>query len=185
MKNEELKALELSDEQIKAVQKIHGLDIESQKTKIAELTASNKTLAAQIAKANETIEGFEGIDAEKLNGEIADWKAKFEQSEADAKAAIAKVKYDAALEKTLKEDYNVKDASDIVPHLNHDEINLTDNGFVGLKEQLEPLQKSKEYLFISEEKAQPQFADKSNNPKKTTSDAAVIAMRKAAGLSKD
>lgn len=185
MKSEELKKLELSDEQIKAVQKIHGLDIEAHKTTIAELTAGNETLAGQVSEANETIAGFESVDAEEMKSEIASWKAKFEQSETDAKEAMVKVKYDAALEKVLKDDYKAKDAGDIITHLNHEEISLTDGGFIGLKEQIAPLQENKDYLFISEEPDAPQFADKSKNPKKMTSDAAVVAMREAAGLAKE
>jgi hypothetical protein len=60
------------------------------------------------------------------------------------------MKFDFALEKALS-GANVKDPQDIIHRLNKDALKLSDDGIVGLKEQLEPLMQSHPYLFSEAE----------------------------------
>ncbi|WP_158593125.1 hypothetical protein [Lactobacillus sp. ESL0233] len=49
MKHEELKKLDLTDEQIDKVMILHGADVEAIKTKTDKLVKTNKSLQSQIA----------------------------------------------------------------------------------------------------------------------------------------
>lgn len=185
MKNEELEKIGLDEAQIKAVQKIHGLDIEAKKTEIAGQGAKIETLQneadatkAQLAEANEAIDGLKELDAEGLKQSVADWqkkadewKSEREQLEADAKTNLDKVKYDHALEKTLVDEYGVKAEHivDVVHRLKNDDIKFSDDGFIGLKEQVAPMQENLT-SFFSESDEVPQFTQRSKNKGKSISD---------------
>lgn len=195
MKNEELKKLELSDEQIKAVQKIHGLDIEAKKSEIETLkvesetlTTEGKKLTKQLAEFEKTIKGLKDVDEEGLQKAIDDLqtksddlKSELKQSKADAKTEIDKFKFDSALKKTLEDDYGAKDAQDIIHRLKYDDIKLTDEGFVGLKEQITPLKEKVDYLFTAEEETKPKFSTKLKS-KSIVGDALTDSIMEGAGL---
>ncbi|RPJ29453.1 MAG: hypothetical protein EHM33_00980 [Chloroflexi bacterium] len=152
MKREQLKKLELSDEQIDKIMAMHGEDVEAQKSKITTAEAEAKTAREQLEEANKQIESFKGMDIEGVKKTADEWKQKAEQAQKDADAQVAKIRFDIALEKELKE-YKVKDPSDVIPHLKADMLKLGEDGkFIGLKEQVEPLKTSKDYLFASDEK---------------------------------
>lgn len=56
------------------------------------------------------------------------------------------ISFNNALEKALNS-YNVKDKSLIMAKINKDNLKVDGDNIIGLKEQIEPLQKSHEYLF--------------------------------------
>lgn len=86
MKTAELQALGLTQEQIDGVFKINGIDVENAKAgkdkTISDLTAERDDLKARLTTAETTLKGFEGIDPEKLQGEIQSYKKKAEEAEA-------------------------------------------------------------------------------------------------------
>lgn len=84
MTTEQLKALELTDDQIKGVMKLKGEAITVALKPIEDERDGFKT---QLSEANNKIQSFAGIDPEKLNGEIATWKKKAEDAEAKATEA--------------------------------------------------------------------------------------------------
>ena len=102
MKQEELKSKGLTEEQIAYVMKENGKDItqlqEDNKTLRSDLddwkkkaeTAESQcdNLQQQLKDAQDTIKGFDGVDIEKLNKDIADYKERAEKAEKDAKAQI-------------------------------------------------------------------------------------------------
>ncbi|RHW54732.1 N-acetylmuramoyl-L-alanine amidase [Lactobacillus bombicola] len=55
MKREELKKLDLNDEQIDKVMSLHGADVESMKSKSEELNKTNKSLQSQIAERDKDL----------------------------------------------------------------------------------------------------------------------------------
>lgn len=61
-------------------------DKQVKKTEAAE--GERDTYKGQLADAQETIKGFDGVDMEKLNKDIADWKERATKAEKDAQAQI-------------------------------------------------------------------------------------------------
>jgi len=181
MKREDLKALGIDDEgKIDAIMALNGKAIENHKGAAQTAQSENETLKTQLTEANKQIEGFKGMDIEGVKKAADDWKAKAEQAQKDATDQLAKFKFDAALEKELKETYKVKDPRDVIPHLKADMLKLDEGKFIGLKEQIEPLQTAKDYLFKSD--APPPVIVKGGNSQSVLSDAMSDAARKAAGL---
>lgn len=95
MKTEDLKEQGLTQEQINFVMAENGKDLKSANAEKDSLqkkleTAETKigTLEGQLEDAQKTIKGFDGVDVEKLNKDIADWKERAEKAERDAEAKI-------------------------------------------------------------------------------------------------
>ena len=140
----------------------------------------------------ETIEGLQEVDEEGLKQAAADWKVKAEerkaeltQSKADAKKEMDDFRFDNALAKSLVSDYNVKEkyVSDVTNRLKHEEITLTDKGFAGLKEQVEPMKEGFSDLFTPD-KDLPTFVKGSKNSS-VLGDKMTDSIMEGAGLSTD
>lgn len=86
--------IEVTDEQKAAVNKavtenyrtVADYDKQVRKTEKAE--GERDTYKKNYEDAQETIKGFDGIDVEKLNNDIKDWKERAEKAERDAAAKI-------------------------------------------------------------------------------------------------
>lgn len=191
MKREDLKKLELSDEAIDAIMKLHGEDINAVKSGVkTSLDAANsetETVQKQLKEANKQIEDFKKLDIEGIQAAADDWKQKEEnfqkeldQAKKDAEAQVQQLQFDHALEAALQE-AGAKDPADVVPHLKKDMLKLGEDGkFVGLAEQLKPLQESKDYLFESETPI-PEIVTGAQG-KKVKLDSFTAALRKGAEL---
>ena len=83
MKREEIKAIfpEATDEQLKSVMDLNGVDVEKAKSKVAALEAELKQSKDTIDTINTELES---LKANNASGE--DWKAKFEALQADIEA---------------------------------------------------------------------------------------------------
>lgn len=84
MTTEQLKALELTDDQIKGVMKLKGEAITAALQPVEQERDGYK---GQLETANIKIQGFAGIDVEKLNTEITKWKGEYETAKAAAETA--------------------------------------------------------------------------------------------------
>ena len=178
MKTEDLKKIGVADEQIDAIMKLHGVDIESHKAAITTLTTERDTFKTQADEAGKQIKAFEGLDIEGVKKAASDWEAKAKQIETDSAAQVAKVKFDYALENELKGTYKVKDVIPVKAYLKVDAIQYDGEKFIGLKEQIEPLQTSKDFLFESD-KPQPRIIGGGGN-QPVLGDSFTDAVRKAA-----
>lgn len=156
MKRSDLEPLELSKEQIDAIMKLHGDDIESHKSKLVIAGDEVKAIQKQLDEANVTIEGFKKLDPEAAKKAAEDWKTKAEefktlaeQAKKDADKAINDFKFTKDLESELTAVHKVKDASDVLPKLNLEKIQRGEGDvkFIGLDEQIKPLRETKGYLF--------------------------------------
>lgn len=181
MNKKDLEKLGLTDEAvIDQIIVLHGKGIEAHKTAAEAAKVSADALQAQLAEANKAIEGFKGMDIEGIKKASEDYKAAAEKATTEATAQIAAIKFDHALEKELK-DAKVKDPADVIPHLKRDMLKLDENGkFIGLTEQLKPLQESKAYLFDTDT-PQPKIVTGAQSHS-VLGDATIIAAREAAGL---
>lgn len=87
MKTEDLKNLGLTDEQISGVQRLNGLDVNAakatQQTALDTMTAERDNLQTRLTEAEQTIAGFDGVDPAALKQEVADYRSRAEQAEAN------------------------------------------------------------------------------------------------------
>ena len=179
MKREELEKLGLEKEVIDSVMTLYGKDIEAHKAKLAEAQAERDGLKSQLDEASKTIDGFKALDIEGVKKSADEWKAKAEQAQKDAEAQVYKVRYESALADALK-GHKAKNVKAVRALLNEADLKLTDEGLVGLKEQLEKIKSENEFLFDSDE-PRPRIVAGAQN-KTVISDLTVEAARKAAGL---
>ena len=77
MKREDLKAFNLSDEDVQKIMDLHGADIEKQKRSIETLTAERDDFKSRLEEANGKLEGYD-----------PEWKTKAEQAQTEADAKI-------------------------------------------------------------------------------------------------
>jgi membrane protein involved in colicin uptake len=181
MKREDLKALELTDEAIDEIMKLHGKSVEAHKAQLMEAEKQRETLQGQLEEANKAIEGFKELDVDGIKAAADDWKAKAEQAKQEAEAEIARLKFDHALEGALT-GAKAKNIKAVKALLNFEELKLSheDGSIIGLDKQLEKVKADAEYLFESD-KPTPTIVTKGEG-KNVLTDSMVLAARKAAGL---
>lgn len=180
MKREELEKLGLEKDAVDQIMALYGRDIEAHKTKISAAESERDGLKTQLEEASKAIEGFKGMDIEGIKKSADEWKAKAEQAQKDAEAQVYKVRYEAALSDALK-DAKAKNVKAVRALLNEADLKLTDEGLVGLKEQLEKIKPENDYLFESDIPTPKIVAGGGNKPIENQ-DAVIVAARKAAGL---
>ena len=83
MKTEELTALGLTDEQATQVLALHGKDIEKHKKQIETLEGERDSFKTKFETADTALKKFEGIDPEKIQGEIQTYKTQLEDAQKD------------------------------------------------------------------------------------------------------
>lgn len=89
MKKDELTAIGLTDEQASQVFALHGKDITKLQGTVTALTDERDTLKTQLGEANTQIEEFKKLDVDGIKAAADDWKAKYEQAQADFDAKVA------------------------------------------------------------------------------------------------
>lgn len=143
MKREELQALGLSDEQINAVMKQNGIDIEA-----AKQNGGSAEAATEKARADRLQTQLDEITvslaaAQESANSAAELRKNFEALTAKHNATIKA----NAIRDALAE-FKPRDAAVLARLLDNDKITLgTDGKVSGLREQVEPLKESSAYLF--------------------------------------
>ena len=181
MKTEELKGLGLSDEQIAAVMKQNGLDVENAKSKYADYDDVKK----QLGEAGKTIEELKGKagDAAAIQKAAEEWKSKAEKAEKDAKAKLDALRFDHALERELGK-ARARDVRAVRPFLELEKLKMEDGGpngidtIAGLEEQLKKVKEEKGFLFEDEDGGAkpPRFSTGAGGKSEPASDAAIRAV---------
>lgn len=95
-------------------------------------------------------------DNENLTKEIENLKTANSTTAADYEKKLQQIKFDTAIDNALK-DSNAKDPKIIKALLDTDKLKVSDGQVIGLKEQMEVLQKDKDYLFEKEIKGTGTF----------------------------
>lgn len=110
--------------------------------------ATIKQQEKDILKRDKDIEtiGAKVKDNETLTKEIDDLKEANKKEKEGFEKQLNDIAFKNALEKGL-EAFNVKDKDLILAKLNLENLKVDGDNIIGLKEQIEPLQKSHEYLF--------------------------------------
>jgi hypothetical protein len=180
MQRNELEKLGLEKDAIDQIMALHGRDIEANKAKVSAIESERDGLKSQLDEAAKAIEGFKALDIEGVKKSADEWKAKAEQAQKDAEKQVYQVRYESALSDALKAS-KAKNVKAVRALLNEADLKLTDDGLVGLKEQLEKVKPENDYLFESDVPT-PKIVSGGGNKPIVNLDAVVIAARKAAGL---
>ena len=180
MKREDLKAMELTDEAIDEIMKLHGKSVEAHKAQLTEAEKQALSLQGQLEEATKAIEGFKELDVDGIKAAADDWKAKAEQAKVDAQAEIVKLKFDHALEGALT-DAKAKNPKAVKALLNFDNLKLAEDGkIVDLEDQLTAIKTENDYLFESDQPV-PRIVS-SGQGKAKLFDSMEVALRQGAGL---
>ena len=169
MQTEELKELGLTDEQIKEVFRLHGLEIKNYQElqeRNQTLNAENDSLKNSLAEANTTIEGFKdkNLDIEEVKKQAESYKAKFEEEQAERQKEIEAIKLDSTINMSLLKS-GAKNPKAVRALLDIDNLKQSKNLNDDLNSQIQNLQESDSYLFDSKEDEQGRSIGKGNDIK--------------------
>lgn len=149
MKREELKKLDLTNEQIDKVMGLHGADVEAMKAKTDELGKTNESLQSQIAERDKDLKTLkkQAGDNEELNNQFKELQSKYKQDTENLTKELQQTKLNSAVDNALGK-AKVRNTKAAKALLNMDEVKLNDKGELeGLDDQISSLQKSDGYLF--------------------------------------
>ena len=169
MKREFLAELGIAEDAIGKIMSENGKDIESAKAKYADYD----TLKTQLAEANGKIEEFGKLDFDGVKAMADDYKAKFEQAQADSKKQLEAMQFDHALEAALS-GAKARNTKAVRALLETDKLKLNRDGtLTGLSEQLDKIRAENDYLFESEAPV-PQFLGHSGGVGSPVGDDAAV-----------
>lgn len=179
MKREFLQNFKVGDaalpkEIIDEIMNENGKDIEAAKKPFADYD----TIKEQLAKANETIEGFKAMDVDGVKKAAEDWKQKAAQAEKDAAAKIANMEFQGLLTQAITAAKG-KNAKAVTALLDVDTLKASKNQEADIKTALEALKKDSGYLFESDQIPPPYAGGTGTQKLIAGSDA---ALRAAMGL---
>ncbi|WP_299034126.1 phage scaffolding protein [uncultured Anaerococcus sp.] len=183
MKTEELKELGLTDEQIKEVFRLNGLDLKNYqelKENNQALSAENDSLKNSLNEANTTIEGFKDkdLDIEEIKKQADDYKAKFEESQVQRQKDIEAIKLDNTINLSLLKS-GAKNTKAVRALLDIDNLKESKNLNDDLETQIKNLQESDSYLFKVDDEADKRSMGRGNNlPPKDISDMSYLEIKK-------
>lgn len=161
--------IEVTDEQKAAVNKgvtenyrtVADYDKQVKKTEKAE--GERDALQKQYDDAQETIKGFDGVDVEKLNKDIADWKERATKAEKDAAAQILQRDQRDYLkgefDKLKIESGRVRDSL-MREIMGEDGLKWKDGAFMGLSDYLAKENEKDHFYQTEAEKAEAEAKDK-------------------------
>ena len=176
MKREFLTGLGLEANVVDQIMTENGKDIEGLKAQLGVQKGLVSDLTGQLNTANGELTKL--IDVDALTRERDTYKTQYEQALKDKDTAVAKVKYDSALDNYLgKYKFSSSFAKDgIRSALADKKLKLSDKGeFEGIEDAMKELQEShKDAFVISEDKPKPQFSSSIRSKSDTLSDSEYL-----------
>ena len=154
MKTEDLKEKGLTDEQIAFVMAENGKALSKLQDENKKLKEDTETLKKRAESAEETLKGFEGKDFDAMTKEIADWKKKAEESEAEYKKQI----YERDFNDVLKaETEGIKFTSEsakkaVLNEIRNAGLKLSNGKILGLSDLIGQIKETDAGAFVNEEK---------------------------------
>lgn len=141
MKTEDLQAQGLTQEQIDFVFQEHGKEVNA-------IKGERDNLQTRLNTAQETLKGFEGVDATKLQTEIANLKTQMANDKADYEQKIAERDFNDLLGQCAKK-HNARDVKAVVPFLDVEKLKASKNQEADIDAEFEKVKKEHDYLFTS------------------------------------
>lgn len=162
MKTEELKAQGLTEEQISFVMAENGKDLKKLQKENDNLTADRDTWKEKAEVAETTLKGFEGVDLDTMQKELADWKQKAADAEKNAQQQL----YERDFADALKTEFeSIKFSSEaakraIIAEVKEAGLKLKDGKILGLNDLISQMKEKDASAFIDEgqQKAQQNAA---------------------------
>ncbi len=132
-------------------------DYDKQKKKLETAETDRDAYKEQLEDAQETIKGFDGVDIEKMNKDIEDWKKRAETAENDAKQQLLqRDQKDWLKQKLGAEGYDVKSPrmmkslmSDIMDP--ESGLKWKDGQFMGLDDYMKAEKEKDSTLYLTKE----------------------------------
>ncbi|WP_283679943.1 phage scaffolding protein [Lentilactobacillus sp. Marseille-Q4993] len=149
MKREQLKELELSDEQIEKIMSLNGADIEKAKSGSDTLQQENESLKTQISERDKDLKGLQKQvkDNAELSSQLEEWQTKYKTDTETLTNELQQTKLNGALNNALAS-AKVRNPKAAEALLDMDNIKLTEDGQLeGLDGQIAELKKTDAYLF--------------------------------------
>lgn len=150
MKTEFLTGLGLEKDVIDQIMAENGKDVNAAKEALATTKEELKQTQEQLQTANETIEGFKDYD--DVKSQVADYKAKYEQAEADKKKIQEDYAFNSKLEAAAKK-AGARAMKAIVPFMDMDTLKASKNQDADIEKAFADLKAGEEtkFLFAADE----------------------------------
>lgn len=162
MKREFLTGLDIAEDVVNQIMTENGKDIEGLKAQLNVQKGLVTDLTSQVTTASTKISEYEKVDVNALTTERDSYKTQYEQALKDKDSAVAKVKYDSALDNALgKYKFTSSFARDGVRSmLSEKKLTLKDGNFEGFEDAMKAIQESSKDAFAETEdsKSKPQFS---------------------------
>ena len=149
MKRDQLKDLQLTDEQIEQIMKLNGHDIEKAKGSFETLQAENEALKKQTADYEASLKNFKksAKDNEELTAQIEELQNQSKKQKDEFEATVHGLKLNSAVKDALASAH-VRNAKAVKGLLDMDKVDFDKDGnLTGLDDQLAAIRESDGYLF--------------------------------------
>ena len=125
---------------------------------ISKLETERDTWKEKAETAENTLKGFEGVDLETMQKELADWKQKATEAEKNAQAQLYERDFNDALKAELE---NVKFSSEaakraIMAEVKEAGLKLKDGKILGLNDLISQMKEKDASAFVDEEQQKAQ-----------------------------
>ncbi|MDR1101023.1 MAG: phage scaffolding protein [Clostridiales bacterium] len=150
MTREFLKGLDLEDEVIDKIMGEHG-------KAVTKSTEQLNAVKGQLKTAEDTLKKFEGIDPEKIKGEIETYKTNASNAKTDAEAKIAELEFSAALKDALNDTkFTSKHAKEgVMAQIKAKGLKLENGAIIGLEDTLKSIRETHADSFVVEGQKPP------------------------------
>ena len=124
--------------------------------KIGKLETDRDTWKEKAETAETTLKGFEGVDLDKVQKELADWKQKAADAEKNAQAQIYERDFSDALKAELESVKFSSEAAkrDVMSQIKGKNLPLDNGKILGLSDLIEQIKKTDASAFVDEAQQQ-------------------------------
>ncbi|XRF77173.1 phage scaffolding protein [Pediococcus acidilactici] len=156
MERREILDLGVDESIAKQIMILHAKDMQAANNKVREAEQERDSAKSQITDYEKEVANLKKSlgDNEEAQQQISDLQAQLKDSKKTHESELAQLKTDNAIELALR-DANVRDSKAVMPFIDKDTIKLEDGQIKGLNEQIESIKADHDYLFNSDEPAQP------------------------------
>lgn len=130
--------------------------------KVAKVEAERDNWKEQAETAAEMLKGFDGVDVNKLNADIAEWKTKAENAENDYQKKIADRDFEDAL-KAEMEGYKFSSASAknaVMSEIRAKGLKYSDGKILGLSDAISQIREKDADAFVDDENPPAKFTSR-------------------------
>lgn len=148
--------VEASEDQLKAITKAVAENyktINEHDKKVGKLEAERDNLKEQLNTANETLKGFEGVDADGMKATIEDYKTKLKEAEEKYKQELYERDFSDTLA-TKIEGYKFSSEyakSAVIAEIKAAGLKMVDGKIIGLNDMIETIKAKDASAFVDEE----------------------------------